>query len=298
MLNTLSINSWYVNNHEDLINESSSIESSSFYLWLFTKYWFKSNSWIFFNFNSICIENKKYWNILLDHDFDDIPEIEVYKYWNSLKNWWVIYDRRYKEKKFNISIKIMSDSIENLENEIRDLKTLLEIWWEFYKVEKENTLKINIKLEDIEVWRLILSWTEIKIKAISMDPFWKTSNSITIFNEWNIWSFSWTINLTNTNIKWFLKHIIFLRTITWVINSLTLTLWGFPIKINWTFNSWDYVILDWIESKAFLNWNKTKFYWQFPELEINNPYSLTVTFLWGWTVDEFDLYNIYENKQL
>lgn len=298
MFNTLYVNGWYVNNIDSLLNEANIIESSSFYLSLKTKYWFKSTSWIYFNFNSICIENKKLWNILTSHNFDDIPDLDIYKYWNSLKNWWVIYDRRYKEKKFDITIKIMSDSIENLEKEIRDLKTLLEIWWDFYKIEKENVLKTNIKLDSIEVWRLILSWTEVKIKAISVDPFWSTLNATTIFNEWNIESFTWTINLTNTKIKWFVKHVMLIKNITWTINSLTLTLWWFPITINWSFTNWTSVIMDWIEWKCYLNWVKVKFYWQFPELEINKPYNLTVWFSWGWTVNLFDLYNIYENKQL
>lgn len=298
MFNTFEINNWFINNTNDLTNIVTIYESSSFDSILKTKYGFKSWTWVFFNFNSICIENKKYWNILLSHDFDDIPEIDVYKYWNSLKHWWIIYDRRYKEKKFNISIKVMSDSIENLEKEIRDLKSLLEIWWEFYKVEKENTLKINIQLENIEVWRLILSWTEIKIKAISMDPFWTTNNALTIFNEWNVNSFSWTLALTKTKIKWFVKHIVFIKEITWEITSIIVNLSWFPIKVNWIFSSWDSIIFDWINNEAFINWVKTKFYWQFKELDIEKPYTLDVSFVWTWTVDSFDLYNIYENKQL
>ncbi len=64
---------------------------------------------------------------MTEHNFDDIAEVDVYKYGNALKNGGKIYDRRYKEKAFSVTFVIHSDTLENLEAEIRNLKSALEI---------------------------------------------------------------------------------------------------------------------------------------------------------------------------
>ncbi len=232
------------------------------------------------------------------HNFDDIAEIDVYKYRNALKNGWTIYDRRYREKTFDITITFISDTLENLENEIRNLKASLEVGWEFWKIEKEISLKINVKLTDFSVSRLRVSWTTVKIKMLTMDPFWAAVSSTTVIDEGNVWSFNGSFTILNSKIRGYVKHTLFLNTVTGTINQMTLTLWGFPIVINQTLTSWKTIILDWINNDVFLDWVKVKYLWQFPELEVWTPYTLTVTFAGGGTVNLFDLYTIYENKQL
>ena len=286
-----------INNFETLLSSSSVISSSSFSSLLLTKYGFKSTNGIFFNFNNMEFWNT-YWNRMTDHNFDDIAQVDVYKYGNALKNWWTIYDRRYKEKTFSIEIIIHSDTLSNLETEIRNLKSALEVWGECYKNEISWQLKVNVQLIEISVSRLLLYGTTVKIKMLTMDPFWSTRNAITTFNEWNIWSFSWSLTLSNTKIKGFAKHIIYTKIITWTINTLTLTISWYPITVNQTIISWSTIILDGINNDVFVNWTKVKYLWQFPELEIWMTHPLLVTFWWGWSVDNFDLYNIYENKQL
>lgn len=301
MFNNLTINWWTINTEEVLTITPSvwTISSTSFSLNLLTKYAFKSTIWSYFNFNNFCITWRKYWNYIVNHNFDDIAESRIFKYSNSLRNWWVIFDKRYEQIVLDIEIIITSDNITNLENEIRDLKSALEFWGQCYKNEQNVTSKINVELTDFTVWRLKLLWTSIKIKMLSLDPFWTTENSTTVFNENNTWwSFSWSLNLSNTTIRWFVKHILYIKTVTWLINTMTLNIWWFPIIINETLINWTSIILDWINSEVLVNWTKVRYFWQFPELEINIPHALNVNFWWGWTVNNFDLYNIYLNQQL
>ena len=274
------------------------IVSSSFSSTLSTKYGFKSTGWKYFNFNNIEIAGTRYGNRITEHNFDDIAEVEVYKYGNALKNWGTIYDRRYREKSLNITIVVYSDNITNLENEIKNLKTALEIGGECFKNERGVSLKINAQLVNIEVSRLIVTGTTVTIKMLSMDPFWSTRNAVTTFNEGNSGSFSWSLTLLNTKIKGFAKHIIYAKTVTWSITGMTLTIGGYPLTINQTIVSGTPIVLDGINSDAMVNGEIVKYLGQFPELEINRAYALSVNFTWTGSVDEFDLYNIYENKQL
>ena len=301
MLNWLAINTWVINSEQKVTSEPIiwTIISTSFSLNLQSKYAFKISTWSYFNFNSICISWKKYWNYIVSHTFDDVPLSELFKYSNSLRNGWVIFDKRYQEMPLEMNIIITSDSITNLEKEIRDLKAALEIWWECYRNEQAYKLKTTAILTDFEVWRLRLTWTSVKIKMLSVDPFWQTENATTVFNENNTWwSFSWSLSLSNTKIRWFVKHILYIETVTWTISTMTLSIGWFPITINETLTSWTSIVLDGINNEVLVNWTKVRYLWQFTELEINTPHALTVTFWGGWSVDDFDLYNIYLNQQL
>lgn len=301
MLNWLPVNWWVINSEQDVSITPTvwEIISTSFSLNLLTKYAFRTSTWSYFNFNSFCISWKKYWNFITNHNFDDIADVEVFKYANSLRHGWVIFDKRYQEKVLEMDITITSDNIDNLETEIRDLKSALEVGWECYRKENDLTVKINIELTDFVVWRLRLTWTTVRIRMLTVDPFWQTENATTVFNE-NIvaGSFSWSLSLSNTSIRWFVRHIMYVETVTWTINTMTLTIGWFPITINETLTSWTPIVLDGINSEVLVNWTKVRYFWQFPELEINTPHPLLVSFSWGGTVDEFDLYNIYLNQQL
>lgn len=296
MINGL-INGSPINSFDTLVSSESVIASSSFWTLLLTKYGFKSTNGLFFNFNNMELGNR-YGNRMTNHNFDDIAQIDVYKYGNALKNGWTIYDRRYNEKTFDTEIIIHSDTLENLETEIRNLKSALEVGGECFKNEINGQLKVNVKLTDLSVSRLLLSGTTVKIKLLTMDPFWTTRNAITTFNEGNIGSFSGSLTLSNTKIKGFAKHIIYTQTVTGTINTVTLTISGFPITVNQAITSWTSIVLDGINNDVLVNGTKVKYLGQFPELEIGMTHPLLVTFWGGWSVDLFDLYNIYENKQL
>ena len=292
MLNNIPYNRSVINSTE-IVNIPSviwEVISTSFSSTLKTKYAFKSKLWSYFNFNNFCVNWTKYWNYIKTHNFDDIADTDIKTYWNSLRHGWVIYDKRYEQKTLNMEIIITSDNITNLENEIQDLKSWLELWWECYKKEQNDTLKISTTLVDFQVSRLRLVWTIVKIRLLTMDPFWITEN--------NTWSFNWSLNLSNTWIAWFAKHIIFAKTVTWTINQITFTLSWFPIIINEVITSWTPIILNWITWKVYVNWIRVRFLWQFPELQINESHTLTVDFAWGWSVDDFDLHNIYPNQKL
>lgn len=63
---------------------------------------------------------------MVSHDMDTVADVDVYKYKNALKNGGIIYDRRYTEKTYNIELTLRSDTIDNLESEIRNMKSYFE----------------------------------------------------------------------------------------------------------------------------------------------------------------------------
>ncbi len=302
-MNTKNINSFNINSEkinlpylfleEDIVTSfSNKIES---------KYSFKSSIWSFFNFNNICIKWRSYWNLLLNHNFDDVPSSKIYSYNSPFSHGWIVFDKKYTQKNIKFSIVIYSDSIEKIENEIRELKKYLEVWWQIIKNEINNQLQLNVILEDqwFSVWRIKTTWTEINISLVSFDPFWKNINSNTIFNE-NItsWNFSWSINLSKTSISWFVENIIYIKNLTWVINKINISISSYEIEINEIINENDTIVIDGINSQVFINWIDTDFFWKIPELEINIPHEVLINFSWGWSVWVFDFYTTYINNQI
>lgn len=272
---------------------------TSFWNTILWKYAYLSDYWYIFNFNTILCTKQTYWNYLSDKNFDDMANIEISKYDNSLKNGWVIQRKRASETIINLKMTITSNNITNLEKEIRQIKSIFNWKWKLYKKEFDRELILDVTLaEAIKVWEKLLVGTELDISFLSVSPFWKTKNWISINYESQTIPLVWTLTITDSDDPTPLKTIVQIWNITGLVNTLFLNLNDYIIEINQTINKGDIITFDWVKEKVYVNWSEVFYKWIFNDFPINTPANIWFNYSWWWNIDNYNLYVLYDKIAL
>ncbi len=279
-------------NYTPFIWELDNLWISSFSSEINWEYAILSNLWNIFNFNSICYQ--KYGNWLLEHNFDDLPSISISKYDTPLRNWWIIENTRFDEFIFNIKFFITSDNLLNLEKEINDIKTIFNSKIKLYKKNLEKDNYINVKITDFKIDKKLLSWTNIDVSFISMDPFWNESTWATQFFEELSSNLDTTLIINDSSHEVDLWIIIQVNGITGVINKTILNLNWYEIEINKTLSIWDIIVLEKKTWYLFINWIRDTYKWNLLPFPILTPWQFSITFEWWWTMDLYNTYILYD----
>lgn len=279
-------------NYTPFIWELDNLWISSFSSEINWTYAILSSLWNIFNFNSICYQ--KYWNWLLEHNFDDLPSISISKYDTPLRNWWIVENTRFDEFIFNIKFFITSDNLLNLEKEISDIKTTFNSKIKLYKKNLEKDNYINVKITDLKIDKKLLSWTNIDVSFISMDPFWGESNWATQFFEELSWNLDTTLIINDSSHEVDLWVIIQVSELTGLINKTILNLNWYEIEINKVLNNWDIIVLEKKTWYLFINWIRNTYRWNLLPFPILTPWQFSITFDGWWTMDLYNTYILYD----
>lgn len=279
-------------NYTPFIWELDNLWISSFSSEINWTYAILSNLWNIFNFNSICYQ--KYGNWLLEHNFDDLPSISISKYDTPLRNWWIIENTRFDEFIFNIKFFITADNLINLEKEISDIKTTFNGKIKLYKKNLEKDNYINVKITDLKIDKKLLSWTNIDVSFISMDPFWTESNWATQFFEELSWNLDTTLIINDSSHEVDLWVIIQANEVTGLVNKTIINLNWYEIEINKVLNNWDIIVLEKKTWYLFINWVRNTYRWNLLPFPILTPWQFSITFEGWWTMDLYNTYILYD----
>jgi len=280
-------------NYTPFVWELDNLWISSFSSEIKSDYALISNLWGVFNFNSICYQ--KYWNWLLEHNFDDLPSINISKYDTPLRNWWIIESSSFEDFIFNIKFIVTSDSLSNLEKEINDIKTIFNGKW--IKLYKNNLWKgnyINVKITDFSIDKKLLSWTNINVSFVSVDPFWLEWTWATQFFEEISWNLDTTLIINDSSEEVDLWIIIQIKTITDLINKLKINLNWYEIEINKVLNNGDIIVLEKKTWYLYINWIRNTYKWNLLPFPILTPWQFKIVFEWWWSVDLYNTYILYD----
>lgn len=251
-----------------------------------------SNLWLVFNFYTILYQ--QYWNYISSHNLDDLANKSISKYNTPLSNWWIIQNTRFDDIIFNIDLTLTSNNLENLEKEISDIKRMFNSQIKLYKNTNNKESYIDIVLTDFQVWDVLISWTNINLSFISLNPFWKEWNWITKFFEGINWPLNTSLIINDSDYSVNLTTIIQLKTISDDITSLTIELNWYSITFNHTCLENDIIIYDGNLDKLFINWNETRFKWNFLPFPILTPWSVKLSYTWWWSIDLYNMYILYD----
>ena len=269
---------------------------SSFWVNINSKYAVVSDLGHVFNFSTIC--KQKYWNYINSHNLEDLPSISISKYETPLRNWWIIQNKRFDDFVFNISITITSNNIENLEQELRDIKTIFNSKFRLYKQNNSKDNYINVVLTDFSIWNKLLSWTDIRMSFLTLDPFWIEWNWSTEFFESLSWELNTTLIINDSDYEVDLTTIIQIKEKTWTVNQLFLELNWYEIEINQTLNVWDVIVFEWSKNKLYINWVETIYKWSILAFPILKPWTVKLTYSWWWSLDLYNMYILYDKISL
>lgn len=234
------------------------------------------------------------WELSVDtSNYDDINQIDIETY-NAPRTdgWWILwYFVRWK----SINVKLVI--IEDTEDELNDMIDYLKL--KLFK--QEWILKININnkyrtvkasLTSINFNRdfektTILANVEISFRAMENfqdeDPTSYTDTSVTS-NDFYL-----DINNTWARTDWQL-YMIFSSAWVWT-NNIQIEQDWYTLEINKTINSWDILVIDWIEKQVLYNWVAIDYDWPFVQLQ-NWSNQINIKINWTFVVDVTHLYYV------
>lgn len=308
MLNSYPINS-VPNNYNDINTNTQYKEViSSFGIEKISKYVLKTplgqyfNIWNFWKYESgICwVWNKiRYGNILLDTNIENLTSKDINYSENTILNWGKINGTRFTEKEIEFTIKILSDTRENLEKEIQNLKKNVNLsGLKIIKQEKNRESEIVVELQDIEVWKMSLRWTEVTLYFISLDPNFKTISWNTKSYKGISWNLSVSLVVNDTDIAPFLYTLIDLKQVSETITSIELEVNGYTVSVDTNISSPEKIIFNGKQWKIFI-WDieMEDFSGKFIPFPINKPLPVEVRLIWG-TSSQYNVYFSYDNIYL
>ena len=158
--------------------------------------------------------------------------------------------------------------------------------------EKDNY--INVKITDLKIDKKLLSWTNIDVSFISMDPFWGESNWATQFFEELSWNLDTTLIINDSSHEVDLWVIIQVSELTGLINKTILNLNWYEIEINKVLNNWDIIVLEKKTWYLFINWIRNTYRWNLLPFPILTPWQFSITFDGWWTMDLYNTYILYD----
>ena len=270
---------------------------SSFDTEIKTKYSYKSDLWVIFNFNTIwnfCWErNQIYWNLMLNSNPNNIPEISTIEYQSPLKNWWFYQNKRFDKQEINFDLEIVSNNIENLEKEIQLMKQVFSSSGKIFKKYNKHFCYLDVILKEFSVWVLKNSGTEIKITFESLAPFWISDSKASKIFENQTTKIDTTIMINDSDYSPEYTTIIQVWNITWNINKFSFSLNWFEVEINENIRSWSIIVFDWKELKVTLDWFEVLYFWEFSEIPVWKPCQIKINYS-GGNILNYNLYILYD----
>ena len=294
MLNNNAINTNYYNSSSGLSVSTSSVTVSSFGSTRTQKYSFQEAQGSIFNFWNI-ESGIQYGNYVVSTNIEDIADTDIITTINPMRNGWTIKNKTFTQKNIDFTLKIVSDSFNNIETEIQNIKKSFQKW-KIYKQENNRESYIDVECIDIKTERISNNQNTINISFISLSPFFIDINSTTKFYENQNNSISGNIVISDTEIEPNINGIIYFKTLTWVINTLTLELNWYPITINETINNGDILYIDADNTRILHNNIEVQYTGQFMPFPIWVNANISLTYWWGGSIADYSLYLIYNKK--
>lgn len=223
-------------------------------------------------------------------DFYSLPKRKIKSYNNPRSDGWGVSFAKYSEKTVSFTWSINAETKEEFNEILDDIKKYCD------KVEWYLDIRINWSIRRAkctlssfspEINNYNITNCIFSISFLSLEPyFYEIKDDYLVFED--------TTSSFNSEIKnlWKWKTFPSLFIIFKEVqnsSNLAFWIWDEKIKINRSFNVWDFIEINWYEEKVLVNWDEVNYSGIFPELQTDyNDFMVNID--WKFRIDAYLLY--------
>ena len=235
------------------------------------------------------------WIYVIENNFRETPTKEFQQYNNPFSDWWQILSSKYTRKEISMTLWIITNWIVSLEATLSNLKSVFDSWWKLQFNHNWILRTIKVEIDELSVNNIRWYRAEMNLKFLSVSPFFESIENVKVSTGLS-WNSQIGLGLFNTERNLYVDINLIIAEITWNIDGASVTYNWFSVTYNWILVSWDVLEFNWRTKKVLLNDVEVpKYSWQFTEIEKNKQTPIDVSFSWWWTVDNYNIYTLYNN---
>lgn len=226
------------------------------------------------NWVDLCTENIKATNIF------DNANINLNAYDNPQSNWrgFLSNFKRWRTIAMTVYIKwaTVSEFVSNLDlfRKICFTKNINLDWKRDWVIRR---IVVNCTSDPQNFNHYNITFLKMDVTFESLEPFWYKLQNQTTSIFWQTASFQEEVTNKWTAESELVTYILFNSTDS---TEIKMDIWENEIVVNWTFEAWDIIQINWITKRVYLNWISVDYSWIFPFMQ---SWSNLIWFNIDWT---------------